>query len=97
MPTLADWRAQSPDGAQLAAYAWPGGYPVIYYTEQGLTVCARCANVADTSDPVTAGDIYYEGPAMPCADGSQCGAMVDGTWRPGMIESAYGDPDEVTA
>ena len=51
------------------------------------------AEYPDTSDPVTAGDIYWEGPAMPCEDGSQCGAMVDGSWAAGMIESAYGDPD----
>jgi hypothetical protein len=93
MPTLADWRASSPDGAEYPAHAWPGGYPVVYYTADGLTICARCANDPDTSDPVTAGDIYWEGPAMPCDDGSQCGAMVNGAWSPGVIESAYGDPD----
>ena len=79
---LADWRASSPDGAELPAYAWPGGYPVVYYTRDGLTVCARCANVTDTSDPVVGGDIYWEGPALTCEDMGE------------IIESAYGDdPD----
>ncbi len=81
MVTLAEWRASSPDGAELPAYAWPGGYPVVYYTRDGLTVCARCANDPDTSDPVTAGDIYWEGPTLACEDKGE------------PIESAYGDPD----
>lgn len=81
MVSLAEWRASSPDGAELPAYAWPGGYPVAYYTRDGLTVCARCANDPDTSDPVIAGDIYWEGPTLTCEDQGE------------PIESAYGDPD----
>ena len=78
---------------RLPFYAWPGGYPMVYLTADGLTICPKCANDPDTSDPVTSGDVYWEGPAMQCEDGSQCGAMVGGSWSRGMIESAYGDPD----
>src|SRR5262245_13282565 len=59
-----------------------GGYPVIYYTREGLTICAKCANKTDTSDPVRVGEVFYEGADEECED---CGAV---------IESAYGDPDE---
>lgn len=61
------------------AYAWPGGYPIIYYTKDGLVVCPKCANRDD--DDLIASDIYWEGPNMPCDD---CGKK---------IESAYGDPE----
>lgn len=72
--------ARDADG-NLPAYAWPGGYPIIYLTRDGLTLCPACANDADTSDPVVAGDVYWEGPALICDDAGE------------TIESAYGDPD----
>jgi hypothetical protein len=77
---LAELRESMPDGT-LPAYAWPGGYPIVYYTEEGLTVCPVCANDPDTSDPVADADIYYEGPPIVCDDKGE------------MIESAYGDPE----
>jgi hypothetical protein len=92
MATLDELRANESDGT-LPAYAWPGGYQMYYFTEQNLTICPKCANDTDTSDPVVDGDVYWEGPALVCEDGSKCGSMVNGTWGPGMIESAYGDPD----
>jgi hypothetical protein len=69
------------DDGKLPAYAWPGGYPVVYYTENGLTICALCANETDTSDPVIAGEVYWEGPAIVCDDKGE------------TVESAYGDAD----
>jgi hypothetical protein len=78
---LAELRETMPDGT-LPAYAWPGGYPIVYYTTDGLTVCAVCANDPDTSDPVADADIYYEGPPIVCDDKGE------------LIQSAYGDPDE---
>ncbi len=71
------------ENGRLPSYAWPGGYPLVYVTEDGLTVCPECANEPDTSDPVAYGDVYWEGPLLPCDD---CGEMM---------ESAYGDPDEM--
>ena len=90
--TLANLRT-SGDGT-LPAYAWPGGYPIVYYTAAGLMICAQCANDSDTSDPVHDAEVYWEGPTVQCDDGSQCGAMAGGYWTAGLIESAYGDPDE---
>lgn len=72
------------DGS-LPAYAWPGGYPIIYLTKQNAHLCPECANKTEKDpnhyDPVEASDIHYEGPSMLCED---CGTE---------IESAYGDPD----
>lgn len=72
---------------QLPAFAWPGGYPIIYLDRENSTLCASCATKSylDTDEvpqfkPV-AYDVYYEGPTIQC---DQCN--VD-------IESAYGDPE----
>lgn len=70
------------DNGKLPAFAWPGGYPIVYFTRDGMTVCPDCANrETDAAQAPVSGDIYWEGPAMSCDD---CGAE---------IESAYGDPD----
>lgn len=74
------------------AYAWPGGYPIIYVTADNSVLCPDCANggngceASETSeykqDRLVAMDVYWEGPVIQC-DHCQ-----------GLIESAYGDPDE---
>ena len=66
---------------ELPAYAWPGGYQIVYYTAEGLTVCAKCADSPDTSDPAIAGETFAEGAPVPCED---CGTM---------LRSSYGDPE----
>ena len=81
MATLDMLRTTTPDGT-LPAYAWPGGYQMVYWTRDGVIVCPRCANDPDTSDPVVAGDIFWEGAPIACEDGGE------------MIESAYGDPGD---
>ena len=70
---------QNADGS-LAAWAWPGSYPLYYLTRDGLVVCPKCAN-SETSDPVIAADVYWEGEPLECQD---CAAL---------IESAYGVPE----
>jgi hypothetical protein len=86
------------DDGKLEAYAWPGGYPIVYYCEDGGSLCPACANnengsIAYTGDlpadciedkqwHIVACDVYYEGPIINC---DHCNAE---------IESAYGDPDE---
>jgi hypothetical protein len=67
---------------KLPAYAWPGGYTLVYYAEDGSTYCADCASQTDAEPPIVACDTYDEGPALYC-DG--CNAV---------LESSYGDPDE---
>jgi len=80
--SLATLRDTTTDGT-LPAFAWPGGYQMLYVTRDGSAICPACANRdVDDSQAVVAGDVYWEGPDLPCDD---CDAM---------IPSAYGDPDE---
>ena len=75
------------EDGKLIAWAWPGGYPVIYVNRQGDMLCPTCAQknldeLPKTDHEYPTGvDIYYEGPPLECL----CGKF---------IESAYGDPDE---
>lgn len=73
--------AREANDGKLPANAWPGGYPIVYLTGDGLTICPNCANEPDTSDQVVDGDVNWEGADMPCDD---CGKMM---------ASAYGDPE----
>ncbi len=79
MANLAEMREANK--GTLPTYSWPGAYPIVYLTGDGLTVCPDCANEPDTSDPVVDADVYWEGAPVPCDD---CGKV---------IESAYGDPE----
>ena len=82
---------------KLPAYAWPGGYQMIYITSDGAVLCPDCANGENGSRARTKDGTddaphdgwridgyaeFLEGPNEPCA---HCGKE---------IESAYGDPDE---
>ncbi len=79
----------------LPAYAWPGGYPIVYMAEDCETVCSECANGgngAEFQNPEYQEDkdwilsgffIHYEGQPVYCA---HCNCTT---------ESAYGDPEEV--
>lgn len=63
-------------------YAWPGGYPVMYLTRDGMCICADCANKeVDQSQAVTDAFIHWEGAAMQCEDCEK------------FIESAYGEEE----
>ena len=78
------------------SWAWPGGYPIIYITDDGATLCPACANgkngslASENANEVhgyrcgwqiEGYDVFYEGPPEICA---HCGIE---------IESAYGDHD----
>lgn len=78
MSALAELRD---DAGQLPKYAWPGGYPMFYLTEDGLTVCPKDANDPDTSDPPAEGGVNWEDPELFCDD---CGER---------IPSAYAERD----
>lgn len=78
------WHDLNVKGGALDAYAWPGGYPIIYVIG-GEVFCNKCAaELRDSEDGCTniTHDTYMEGPPEDCAE---CGAV---------IESAYGDPEE---
>lgn len=72
------------NGGELPAYAWPGGYPIVYFCRDGEEICPTCANSGDENLEIVGYDVFYEGAPMVCA----CGAEV---------ESAYGDPEEENA
>jgi hypothetical protein len=82
--TLAEIRQA--DG-KLPAFAWPGGYPIVYLAKDNGILCPKCANEYSPDrgndeqlEPV-AYFVHYEGPAEQC---DNCYAS---------IESAYGDPE----
>ena len=41
------------DSGKLPAYAWPGGYPIIYIAGDGGIFCPACANGENGSDAGT--------------------------------------------
>lgn len=70
---------------KLIHYAWPGGYPIIYFDGCESVLCPDCAQKSlddpgeiENFTPVS-GDIYLEGATIHC---DQCGRGLD---------SAYGD------
>jgi len=68
---------------ELDARAFPGGYPILYVSKCGETLCAECATEAlrrDDDDPPVGFALYYEGPPERCA---ACGEE---------LASAYGEP-----
>ncbi len=73
---------------------WPGGYPVIYFCENGDVLCPKCADALFAhskklrpddflvdSEILIGGDVYYEGATIQC---EECNKGID---------SAYGDPE----
>lgn len=64
---------------RFPAFAWPGGYPIIYLDHDNEVLCADCAT-KERAD-VEAYDVFYEGAPVYCAE---CNVE---------IESAYGDPE----
>lgn len=94
MTTLEKLKADN--GGTLPAFAWPGGYQMIYVASDGGVFCPDCANGKNGSDArlsdgpddaphdgwlLEGYDVFYEGPDEYCA---HCNAV---------IESVYGDPD----
>ena len=79
--SVLDYTGTDP-GENLPTFAWPGGYPLVYYDAQSSELCADCANRPGYTDPVTGAMVHYEGPPIICDD---CGTT---------IESAYGEVEE---
>lgn len=52
----------------LAAYVWPGGYPLYYLDAENNTLCPACANKEGYSSPVTDADVNYEDTDLICND-----------------------------
>lgn len=73
------------DNGKLPAFAWPGGYPLFYFTNQSIVLCPPCANAEDYSDEITDYDVNWEDPHMSC---DNCGQYID---------PAYIDGEELEA
>jgi hypothetical protein len=81
--TASDLDSIRDSDGRLPAFAWPGGYPIVYMDREGNAVCPDCANrEVDAPWAPVACDVFYEGTPIQCAD---CGKTID---------SAYGDPLE---
>jgi ribosomal protein S27E len=81
--TVRDLDSIRDSDGQLPAFAWPGGYPIIYLDRGGNVLCPDCANrETDASQAPVSCDVFYEGAPLQCDD---CGKTID---------SAYGDPSE---
>ena len=71
---------------KFPAYAWPGGYPLVYITPESSCLCADCAkevyNDPDEFEEFKPSTqfIHYEGPPIYCEECNN------------DIPSAYGDP-----
>jgi hypothetical protein len=86
-----DLREFFSDGSGELPARVDGGYPVIYYAEDGGELCAGCANGKNGSlaaDPEVQGDpqwtvmgadIHYEGEPRQC---DHCGADVESAYGP---------------
>lgn len=48
---------------KLPAFAWPGGYPILYVDTYGDDYCAECAQEEET---ITGASVYYEDPPAYC-------------------------------
>ena len=53
----------------LAAWAWPGGYPLYYLDHSDCVLCPTCANANQTAErafqPIAA-DVNWEDPELYC-------------------------------
>lgn len=77
------------ENGQFPAWAWPGGYPLVYLTRDGGTLCPDCANgkngseatdATDCADPgwqLVAVDVNYEDAALVC---DHCGKKIDAAY-----------------
>ena len=68
------------NNGKLPAFAWPGGYPLVYTDGEGLPLCAQCAQKSlehKSIGSAVAGVIRWEGPPIPCDD---CGDYIFSTY-----------------
>jgi hypothetical protein len=91
------------DNGELAARAWPGGYPLYYVTADSGILCPTCARMAERenliNDPsgaqwhIVAADVNWEGPSPHCDHCWEGPSLYcDHCYQ--RIESAYADPED---
>lgn len=57
---------------KLPAFSWPGGYDIIYVTDDGGCLCADCANKNGSENPDDKGGGWYLEGVMSAADSDSC-------------------------
>ena len=77
------------DDGTYPAYAWPGGYTIIYIMDDGGIICPSCANGQNGSEAsessewhgwkIVGQDTYDEGDDIPC---DHCGKMIESSYGP---------------
>ena len=79
---------------KLPAYAWPGGYPVLYILEDGGVLCPACANGENGSEAqvqdtpywnIVGYDCNWEDPSVHC---DHCGARIESAYAEDETEAA---------
>ncbi len=92
---------REPDG-KLPAYAWPGGYAIVYYTQDGGSLCAGCANGENGSEATTERRDGFTDP-VPSDEAQWLLVAAEPYWEGPVkhcdhcnkeLPSEYGDPDE---
>jgi len=71
---------------QLPAYAWPGGYPIFYFTDYGNVLCPDCANdcmADDEYETVIDYDANWEDPELYC----ECGKRIESAYSEDKAEA----------
>jgi hypothetical protein len=68
---------------KLAAYAWPGMYPLFYFDADNMVLCVECARDNDEDNvPIVSAHINWEDEDLYCEDCNE------------SIESAYGEDND---
>lgn len=85
--------AKDEDGT-YPAYAWPGGYPIIYIMGDGAVICPGCANgengskavgesdddgTSDRSWTIVGSCVHWDGEPESCA---HCGEDIESSYGP---------------
>jgi hypothetical protein len=59
----------------LPAYAWPGGYPLMYADTDGMVLCVTCANENDEFNaPISEHGINWEDKDFTC---DHCSKLIE--------------------
>ena len=85
-------RVREHNDGKLPHWAWPGGYQIIYLTQDGETLCSECANGENGSEAhetqedaqwkLIGQEVHWEGESLYCAHCNK------------ELESEYGSDEE---
>lgn len=88
------------DDGELPKYAWPGGYPIFYLTEDNSVLCPDCANGrhgSEAADPdgqtdppwsIVAHECNWEDPELYC---DHCHERIESAYAEDEVEASEQD------